>query len=63
MTYLFCGNTIAEHDTALRQRLQGREDVGIRLNRHTFQYKQNKVNFYGHVLTDSGHHADASKID
>ena len=56
-------NTIAEHDTSLRQLLQRCKDVGIRLNRDKFQYKLNKVNFYGHVVTENGLQADASKID
>ena len=60
---LVWGNTIVEHDTALQQLLQRCEDVGIRLNRDKFQYKQNKMNFYGHVLMDNGRQADASKID
>ena len=60
---LVWGNTIAEHDTLLRQLLQRCKEVGIRLNRDKFQYKLNKVNFYGHVLTDNGLQADASKID
>ena len=33
------------------------------LNRDKFQYTLNKVNFYGHVLTNNGLQADASKID
>ena len=57
------GNTIAEHDTSLRQLLQRCKDVGIRLNSDKFQYTQNNMNFYGHVLTANGLQADASKLD
>ena len=56
-------NTIAEHDISLRQLLQRCKDISIRLNRDKFQYKQNKVNIYGHALTDNGLQADASKIN
>ena len=60
---LVWGNTIDEHDKTLQQQLQRCKDVCVRPNHEKFQYKQNKVNFYGHVLTDNGLQADASKSD
>ena len=51
---LIWGNTFAEHDTSPRQLLQTCKDVGIRLNRDKFRYKQNKENVYGHVVTGNG---------
>ena len=60
---LIWGDTAEQHDTALHELLTRCQNIGIRLNREKIQYKQTKVKFYGHVLTNKGLQAHPSKID
>ena len=51
---IVAGATAEEHDTALRQMLEASRRNNIGLNSTKLQFRQPKVKFYGHLITDKG---------
>ena len=56
------GETLQEHDTAMVRMLEASRKNNISLNSEKLQFKQQKVNFYGHRLTDAGIQPSEDKL-
>jgi hypothetical protein len=47
-----CGNTEQEHDRAFIEMLEATRAHNVSLNSEKLQFKQSKVDFFDHTLTD-----------
>ena len=60
---IVAGSTIEEHDRALVEMLEASRKANIGLNSEKFQFRQSKVRFYGHVITDKGLEPCSDKLE
>ena len=60
---IISGRTIEEHDQAFREMLDATRKNNISLNSSKMQFRQSKVNFYGHTISDGGIKPTDDKIE
>ena len=58
-----CGTTESEHDHAFIEMLEATRAHNVSLNSGKLQFKQSKVNFFGHTLTDKGIQPAEDKLE
>ena len=57
------GRTVEEHDQAFKEMLEATRRNNISLNSSKMQFRQSKVTFYGHAITDGGIKPTDDKIE
>ena len=57
------GATIEEHDRAFKEMLEATRKNNISLNSSKMQFRQSKVTFYGHAITDGGIKPTDDKVE
>ena len=58
-----CGSTETEHDQAFCKMLEATRKHNVSLNSEKLQFKQTKVDFFGHVLTENGIQPAKEKLE
>ena len=58
-----CGSTEPEHDQAFCKMLEATRKHNVSLNSEKLQFKQTKVDFFGHVLTENGVQPAKEKLE
>ena len=58
-----CGSTESEHDRAFIEMLEATRRHNVSLNSEKLQFKQSKVSFFGHTLTDKGIQPAEDKLE
>ena len=58
-----CGSTEPEHDQAFCKMFEATRKHNVNLNSEKLQFKQTKVDFFGHVLTENGIQPAKEKLE
>ena len=60
---LVCGSTEQEHDHAFIEMLKATRAHNVSLNSEKLQFKQSKIDFFGHTLTEKGIQPAKDKLE